>query len=218
VSTGEPADIERLRAALAASVTGKGGPPVDAGQIFDALHGEVAPEQRQAVVDAIVSDAEAAEAWRLAMELAPTPVAASEAAAQPPAASTWRWLGLAAALVLAVGLAWQVLAPWRQVEPPVYRDIDGRAIVSRLPEGTLLSRDSPVLRWSALDGARYRIRLFTAELQPLAVARDLSAPEYTIPPDVLGRLPAGALVLWQIEADVPGAATVLSPTFTARLQ
>lgn len=214
VSAPEPADLERLRAALAAS-TGDAS-PVDQGRIFDALHGHLSSEERQAIVDELADNAEALEAWRLAMELAPDPAATvpAHSLGQP---ARWKWLGIAAALLLSVGLAWQMLAPWRRAEPPVYRSVDGQSIASLLPEGEPLSRDGPVLRWTAIDNARYRVRVLTADLQPLVEAPDLTAPAYSLPPDLVSRLPAGATVLWQVEADVP-AGTIVSPTFTTRMQ
>lgn len=213
MSAPEPADVERLRAALAAA-NGEPASQVDPGRIFDALHGDLSDQERQALIDEMAGDPEALEAWRLAMELAPTPVSA----VSPRPAPAWKWLGIAAGLLLSVGLAWQLAAPWRQAEAPVYRSIDPRSIASLLPEGEPLSRAEPVLRWTAIDNARYRVRVFTADLQPLAEAADLLTPTYRLPADLVNRLPGNAVVLWQAEADAPGAATIVSPTFTARLQ
>ena len=42
-------------------------------RVFDALHGNLSAEERRAVVDELVLNADAAEAWRLARELAPDP-------------------------------------------------------------------------------------------------------------------------------------------------
>ena len=215
VNAPEPADVERLRAALAAA-NGEPASPVDPARIFDALHAGLSDQERQALVDEMAGDPEALEAWRLAMELAPDSTPAVSAVSPKPA-STWKWLGIAAGLLLSVGLAWQLAAPWRQAEAPAYRSTDPRSIASLLPEGEPLSREEPVLRWTAIDNARYRVRVFTADLQPLAEAADLSTPTYRLPADLVNRLPGAAVVLWQVEADVPGAATIVSPTFTARL-
>lgn len=214
MSAPEPADLERLRAALAASTGGQS--PVDPGRIFDAVHGDLSSEERQALVAEIADDPEALEAWRLAMELAPGP-AASAPGSVPRASSTWKWLGVAAALLLSVGLAWQLLGPWRQSGPPVYRGLDPLRIASLLPEGEPLSREAPILRWTAIDQARYRVRVFAADLQPLTEATDLTAPAYPLPPDVVSRLPGGAVLLWQVEANT-AEGTVVSPTFSTRLQ
>jgi hypothetical protein len=221
VSTHEPADVERLRAALASLAAEPGGdggeeaPAVDAGRIFDALYGELGDEARQAVVDATVTDADAAEAWRLAAELAPDRPATVESA---PRSISWTWLGLAAALVLAVGLGWQQLALLRTGETPVYRGGDGRTIGSLLPAGAPLSRQSPVLRWTPIEGARYRVRVLTSSLELLEEAADLGVPQYTVSADVVSRLPSGATLLWQVEAAVAGTTPVTSPTFTVQLQ
>ena len=119
-------------------------------------------------------------------------------------------------LVLMVAAAWQ-FQPWRS-EPPVYRSAEPRSIASLLPPGDRLSREQPVLRWTALDGARYRVRVLTPDLDVLDEAEDLAAPEYRLPPAVLQRVPAGGRILWQVEARVPGTAAVVSPTFSVRLE
>ena len=119
-------------------------------------------------------------------------------------------------LLLVVAAAWQ-FQPWRS-DPPVYRGAEPRSIASLLPAGDRLSREQPVLRWTALDGARYRVRVLTPELDLLDEAEDLAAPEYRLPPDVLQRIPAGGRMLWQVEARVPGTAAVVSPTFSVQLE
>ena len=216
VNAPEPGDVERLRAAMAAA-NGEPASLVDPARIFDALHGGLSDQERQALVDEMAGDPEALEAWRLAMELAPDS-APSVAAAPPQPWWTRNWLGIAAGVLLSIGIAWQVIAPWRQADAPAYRSTDPRSIASLLPEGEPLSREEPVLRWTSIDNARYRVRVFTADLQPLAEAADLSAPTYRLTADLVNRLPSAAIVLWQVEADVPGAATIVSPTFTARLR
>lgn len=214
MSVPEPPDIARLRAALAAR-DDTAESTVDAGRIFDALHGEMSAEERQAVVDEMLVNAEAAEAWRLARELAPEPRAT---AAAPYRSQAWKWLPLAAAAVLALVVGWQMFGPWRSGEEPVYRSSDQRSISSQLPEGATLERSRPVLRWTAIEGARYRVRVLTAGLEPLEEASDLTAPEYTLSAETMNKLASGAQLLWQVEARVPGAANVVSPTFTVRVE
>lgn len=206
--------MERLRAALASlPPEPDAGAPADAGRIFDAVHGELSAVEREAIVDATVDDADAAEAWRLAMDLGPAPAAVVAPARGVP----WKWLGIAAVLTLAVGVGWQV-GSRRTDEAPIYRSVDGRTIASLLPAGGTLPRQTPVLRWTAIDGARYTVRVLAADLEPLDEATGLTIAEYTLPPEVVSRVPAGSAVLWQVEADVPGETTVVSPTFSTRLQ
>ena len=79
MSASDPGDVARLREALAslAGKDGKDGSSADAGRIFDALHGNLSVDERRAIVDELVRDAGAAEAWGLARELAPESAAAS---------------------------------------------------------------------------------------------------------------------------------------------
>jgi hypothetical protein len=93
VSGEEPEDVARLRAAFA-SVEGDGQERVDAERIFDALHGTLDPEDRRAIVDELASNPGAAEAWRLARELAPEPGARGAKdidARMPPSAIALAW-------------------------------------------------------------------------------------------------------------------------------
>jgi len=131
---------------------------------------------------------------------------------------SWKWLAAAAGLVLAIGLAWQLPGPWRESTDPVYRSVDGRSISSLVPEDVPLPRRAPVLRWTAIEGARYRVRVLTADLEPLDEVSNLPVPEHTLRPEMLSGLPAGTVLLWQVEADVAGAAAVVSPTFRVRLE
>lgn len=220
MTSGDRDDVDRLRAALAARERGPAGRgPVEAGRIFDAVHGRMAPDERLAIVDDTLEDPEAAEAWRLAADLAP-PIAPSAAGGRSdptpgPVRSSWTWLAMAAALVLAVGAGWQQLNTRRLDTAPTYRGGDARVIQSRLSD--VVPRASAVLRWTAIEGARYRVRVFTADLQLLDDAPDLAAAEYALPGAVVDRVPAGASVLWQVEATVSGEAPVVSPTFSTRL-
>ena len=153
MSAADPQDVARLREALA-SLAGKDSRtdrPVDAGRIFDALHGNLDVEERRAIVDELATDADAAEAWRLARELTPEAVSPSIAWRL----ETWKWLSMAAALLLAVGLGWRLFSPSTPGTPPVYRGGGQRAITSALPAGAPLSRSQPVLRWTPIEGARY---------------------------------------------------------------
>ena len=211
VSTSEPGDVARLREALAA-LTSKGGGSADPGRVFDALHGNLSAEQRRAIVDDLVLDSDAAEAWRLARELAPDPAVAAAARRE-----SWVWMSIAAAAVLVAGLTWQFVNPGGSPEP-TYRSVEQRTITSLLPPAAVLARAQPVLRWTALEGARYRVRVLTPELQVLEEAGELTSPEHTLASDVLRRIPAGGEILWQVEGRIRGSGVVVSPTFSVRVE
>lgn len=211
MSASDPPDVERLRAALARLGDEPEWPEVDAERLFSALHGDLSAEERRAVVDELIRNPRAAAAWRLARELEPDEPAHAEARGR-----TWAWMSIAAMLLLVVGVAWQ-FQPWRS-EAPVYRGAEPRSIASLLPSDAPLAREQPVLRWTALEGARYRVRVLTPDLDLLDEAENLATPEYGLKPDVVRRIPPGGRILWQVEARVPGTAAVVSPTFSAQME
>ena len=213
MSTAEPANVARLSEALA-SLTGKGGAAADTERVFDAMHGNLSPEERRAVVDELVLNPDAAEAWRLARELAPDPPAAAASTRRQPRL----WMSIAAAAVLVAGLTWQFVNPRGSPDEPAYRSIEQRTITSLLPPAAALSRTQPVLRWTALDGARYRVRVLTPELEVMEETGELTTPEHTLGPDVLRRIPSGGQILWQVEGRIRGSAVVVSPTFSVRVE
>jgi hypothetical protein len=217
VSAEEPTDVARLRQAFASLRDDGASEPVDSERIFDALHGDMGPEERHAVVEQLLTNPAAAESWRLAREISPEPVAdASGDRAPDSKRPAWQWISVAAAVVLAAGIGWQ-LAPWRGADEPAYRGTESRVITSALPQGGDISRARPVLRWNGIDGARYRVRVLTADLQLLEESPEASATEHSISPETLARIPAAAQILWQVDARIPGEVVVTSPTFTNRV-
>jgi hypothetical protein len=219
VSPEEPKDVARLREAFASIEADGASEPVDAGRIFDALHGEMSPAERQAVIEQLVSNPAAASAWRLARAMAPD--TAHAGALDRPSEERWRfarwkWVSVAAAAMLAIGVGWLLtLSP--QADPPMYRSVESRAITSRFEPGAKLSRTRPVLRWTGIDRARYRVRVFTADLQVLDESTETSALEYTLNQETLARIPPGTQILWQVEAHISGEVVITSPTFSIRV-
>jgi hypothetical protein len=213
MSTPDPPDVERLRAALAQLGDDPEWPAVDADQLFSALHGDLDAAARREVVDELIRNPRAAAVWRLARELAP-----EDASVHREATRTWSsgWLALAATLALAVGAAWQ-FQPWR-TEVPGYRGATTHAIASALPEHQSLSRAQAELRWTAIEGARYRVRVLSPDLDVLEESPELDTTTYTPAPTVLNPIPPGGQVLWQVEARTPGTAPVVSPTFSTRVE
>lgn len=212
MSAEEPEDVARLRAAFASVEEGAQQERVDAERIFDALHGTLDPEERRAIVDALASNPDAAEAWRLAREMAPE----AEARHAEPARS-WRWLAVAAGIVLAVGIGWQLSGPARNTTEPVYRGVESRSITSALPPDATLSRAQPVLRWAGVPGARYRVRVLTSDLEVLEESSESEALEYRLSDATMQRINAGSYILWQVEGRIPGDTVIVSPTFRVRV-
>jgi hypothetical protein len=214
MTTPEQPDVEHLRQALASLGDQSQWPEVDAERLFTALHGETDAEARRRIVDELIDNPRAAAVWRLAREL--DPVAASSSATAPTMKTrSWTWLPIAATLFLAVGALWQFVP--RQSELPVYRSGEIRRIDSLLPEDGRLSRAEPLLRWSAIEGARYRVRILTPDLDVLDESEDLDTATYRLAPIVLSRIPAGGRLLWQVEARAAGTDPVVSATFSTTL-
>ena len=71
MSAPEPPDVARFREALARLADEPGWPEADNERLFSALHGDMSPEERRAVVDELIRNPRAAAAWRLARELEP---------------------------------------------------------------------------------------------------------------------------------------------------
>jgi len=211
VSGEEPENVERLRAAFA-SVEGDDQERVDTEGIFEALHGTLDPEKRRAIVDELASNHGAAEAWRLARELAP------ERGAQGfEVGRNWRWLAVAAGIVLILGIGWQFSGPGRETMEPVYRGVESRSITSVLPPDRTLPRAQPVLRWAGVPGARYRVRVLTPELEVLEVSAESDVAEYRVSDEALRRIGQGGYILWQVEGRIPGDSVIVSPTFRVRV-
>jgi hypothetical protein len=211
VSEEEPEDVERLRAAFA-SVEADEQQRVDTEGIFDALHGTLDPEERRALVDELVSNPGAAEAWRLARELAPEPGARGAELVR-----NWRWMAVAAGIALTLGIGWQLSGPSRDTTEPVYRGVESRSITSALPPDQTLPRAQPVLRWVGVPGARYRVRVLTPDLQVLEVSDESDVEQYRVSDETLRRIDAGGYILWQVEGRIPGDAVIVSPTFRVRV-
>jgi hypothetical protein len=215
MSAPESPDVERLRAALASLADQPDWPEVseeEAARMFEALHGNLSSEERREVIEELVRNPRAAQAWRLANEL---PVTA------PPSVArrwiVWACAAAAAVTLVIVGVTGRSLQ-WWDVQTPGYRSLEPRTIASLVPADAPLPRARPVLRWTPVDGARYRLRVLTADLDLLEERENLAVPEYQLSPEVLRRVPPGGRIVWQVEAKVPDTAPLVSPTFSIRLE
>lgn len=208
-------------------------------RIYDAVRGELPPGEVRGVVEHLADCPECAASWRLAAALeeeageAEEPVspagvgrpAAHRAAGRPWYLQPLRVAATVALAVVALGVVWTVVqAPDRAPdEEPVYRDAEGLEIRSLLPGDGPLPRDEAVLRWTpvpegAAEGTTYDVLVSTGELDPVAEADGLEEARYRVPPKALEDLPAGAELLWRVEAHLSDGGTVRSPTFTTPVE
>lgn len=190
-------------------------------RIYDAVQGNVPPDELRSIVEHLGECPECAEAWRLAAAFE------EEAGAAAPAVSSGprfpRLVAVAATVLVALlgaGLWWTV---YRSPEAPVYRAAGDAEIVSLLPEDEPLDREEPVLRWEvaepgAPEGTTFDLVVSTAALELVAEATDLEEPRYEIPAEALAGLPAGTELLWRIEATTPDGRRIASRTFVASIE
>jgi hypothetical protein len=187
-------------------------------RIWRAAAGDLDADGRRDLVDRMAANPAAAEAWRVAQAM--REVQGYGAPAATGARHSWSpaWIGLAAALTLAVGLGLFQLN--RASAPPadVYREQSISSVESLIPADTVLARDAFVLRWSpGPAGSRYLVRVTTDDLRVLTTVADVNTPEVTIPAAALDGAGAGSRVLWQVVTTLPSGQTVSSPTFVVRV-
>jgi anti-sigma factor RsiW len=191
--------------------------------IWAAVRGELPPHELREVVDHTARCEACAEDWRLAVEVdrqgaeqvqtAPGKVIVGRFGRWRPAFAA---AALAAGLLVAVGVYREAIVP---TQPPTYREGEATQVRSLLPAGQALPRQGAVLRWTPLAGAvSYDVSVSTEDLRQVASAQGRTATEYRLPEASLAGLPAGAKLLWQVEAVFPDGHRVTSPTFTTLLQ
>jgi hypothetical protein len=189
----------------------------DVERVWRAVSGELPADERREIVDRMASQPAVAEAWRVAHELRQT-----QQEGQPLATvrtgRSWvpAWIGLAALLVLTVGVG---LMRFSQTPADTFRDAGSYVVESLVKTDETLPRDAFVLRWKpGPEGSRYQVSVATEDLKLLKTVRDLTSPELTVPREVLSEIEPGGRVLWQIVMALPGGETVSSPTFVVRAQ
>jgi hypothetical protein len=212
---------ERLRAAFRAREP-RAGERVEhpsGDDLWAAVRGELGAERRRAIVDHTAACAACAEAWRLAVEMAPEgiPAVVPRVARARPAFHWLAPLAAAAAVAVAVGAGlWQWRAPG---SVPAYRGGGAGEVQSLVGDGEALPRDDFRLRWSAgPEGSRYDLRVTTESLEVVADAAGLAETSYVVPPSALSAVPSGGRVLWRVEVAPPDGGRTASRTFVTRVR
>jgi hypothetical protein len=243
----EDTESRELRDAFAAvaetAVPGEDCPEPE--MLWDAVRGELPPEELKEVVDHTARCAVCAESWRLAVELtSETGVADvgedAETTSVLPAREVdedgfWSsWLQVAALVAVLAGAGWVVRntdwLPGTGGPDTAVRGGDDTGITALTPQNRALSRDGLTLRWTAPatpsrpgvgEGAlRYEVEvIWVGEAASTVVfrARDLERTELAIPPEALANLPADAVILWTVTARLDGE-QVDRKTFNFRLR
>lgn len=220
-------EIARLRRAFAAvdraAPAPESCPPGD--RLWLAARGDLPPAEAAALIDHFLGCPACAQEWRLALAFEAEGRAGERSVRRTERRPGWRRTVAAApalAALAAVLLAGLGIALWQRAPGPAagYRGGDTAAVVPLVPDGATLPRQRFVLRWRPVAGAAaYDCAANTEELEPVASARGLTAPEFQIPESALARLPAGGAVYWQV---VPVAADGIrarpGPLWRARLE
>lgn len=118
-----------------------------------------------------------------------------------------RWqapMALAAGLVLAVGVTWQLQRAGP--EPLILRG--GAAAGEATPPNEAVLVQAPEsLAWPPVDGAdAYTLSLRDASGELLWQAAQIEQERIDLPPEVRASLPASGTFLWQVTAERPGGA------------
>jgi hypothetical protein len=195
------------------AIPGAGCPPPE--EIWDAVKGVASAQETESIVSHTAACPSCAEAWRLGHDLIRSGAPLSMPGAPRQGARMFRRtlaLALAAAVLLVAGAG--IVRTLLQPSPVAMRAGEDAVIISLVPETAALHRGSATLRWSdAGEGARYSVRVGTSDLTAVAGAEGLDQPRYTIPPESLEHLPAGASLVWRVEAVFPDGRRIASPAF-----
>ncbi len=191
-----------------------------ASRIWEAARGELAPARLRETLYHVAGCTVCTEAWRLAQALEEGSEVDLEESPEetpaPPGASRFRWFrqagGAAAAAVIVLVFGLQL------------RDGGDADSAFRAPEaGEIellskgpLARDDCRLRWRGPEKAGYYRLVVRPEadlMSPLAEEAALEKLEYRLPPEVLARLPPGAVLLVRLEAVHPIEGALAARTF-----
>ncbi len=212
---------ERLRAAFAElaerAISSDQCPSPD--RFWSALDGKLTRQDLRDLVDHTILCPACAESWRLARRLrneAGLPNEAEPAATHMHQQLWWRWGLMAAAATVVLVASMTIVRFWPGHEPEVsdYREGSAATIRSLVPEASSLPKNRCLLRWtSGPADSSYSILIATEDLTVLARAHDLKATEYLVPESAFARLPAGAGIVWQVEANLPDGTRIGSGAF-----
>lgn len=202
-------ELSRLRAAFTApseAISVAAGCP-EPDRIWEALRGELPPEEIREVVDHVALCASCAEDWRIAMAFEKESRNQQEKVVRPfrTAKRFQTWIAAAAAvLVLSVGgLFYQQTQQTQKVVPEAgYRGTGPN--LGAVAEQTC-PRQACVLTWKPVEGAEsYEVLVSTrAELATVADPKDLTTTRYQVPASALAGLPSGTTLQCIVTAVFP---------------
>jgi len=186
------------------------------GVLWDLAAGDLDAAPAGTVATHAVGCAACREALRLAREAGAIAGAVGTAPVVAPR-SRATWLAAAAILLVAVSAVLYVRRMERPA-PPEFRDEETVRIEALGPIGPVPGGAETVLRWTPVEGARYDLTLAREDLEVLSAVRGIAAAEYTVPGEILRRVPPGGRLLWQVEAILVDGRKIRSGTFSVRFE
>jgi len=184
--------------------------------LWDLAAGELDPAPAGTMAAHAVGCPACREALRLAREAGATAGAVGTSSGAAPR-SRATWLAAAAVLLVAVGTVF-VVRRMERPAPPEFRDEELVRIETLGPTGPVPGGAETVLRWTPVEGARYDLTLARENLEVLSIVRGIAAAEYTVPEDLLRRVPSGGRLLWQVEAVLADGRRFRSGTYSVRFE
>jgi hypothetical protein len=215
LSASDDDDLAALRRAFAAIPAVAPAPETcpPAERFLAAVRGELPPAELRDLVEHVAACPACAEDWRLAVALEQPEAAPSERARSPVAILARRRFRRVAAWCASAAAALALLVGgllWRMPEPAAV--LRGAEEGPKLLSPYTLSRESCVLRWSAVRGATtYDVDVHTGKGRSVERATRLAATQYRIPPNHLANIPAGTELAWRVTANLPGGRHRSSP-------
>ena len=212
-------EVSRLRAAFTAPVPAAWNqedcPEPDL--IWEAVRGELPPDEIRDIVDHVAVCASCAEDWRVAMEFEKESEARQNVHSFP-ARRFQPWVAAAAAAIVLTVAGVYVRETQKPEQVAEYRG-ELSKIEALVPPGEVLPRQGFVLAWKPVPGAEsYDLLVTTTELDSVVSPKGLTTTRYQVPADALASLPAGAQLHWSVAAVFPDGSREQSPTFTAALE
>jgi len=228
MSSDHPGTNERLRGVWIEQSPGEApaGGCADDEEIWAASRGELPVERTSDLLAHSMECPSCARSFQMAAALAEE-AGIAEADGErigehhrPNPAGRWWLMGLAAAALLTIVILPPVLR--RGTSPPMdggFREPEGTSIRSQLDETVPVSRAHFVLRWSGgPEGTLYDVEVATEDLQVVYHAGELAGTEHQVPEAALAGIPAGATLLWRVDAVLPDASHASSVVFRATLE
>ncbi len=212
-------EVSRLRAAFTAPTSEAPDPGAcpEPDRIWEAVRGELPPEEIREIVDHVALCASCAEDWRVAMEFEKEAQAEEERKATVysfPARRHQPWIAAAAALVMTV----TAIYVYQDRKPVIYRGGEP-TIEALVPPGAALPRQSFVLAWKPVPGAEsYDLLVSTGELDTVVSPKELTTTSHQVPVDALAGFPAATQLHWSVTAVFPDGRREQSETFRATLE